>query len=401
MKTVSIIAEYNPFHNGHAYQIAEAKRISGAGRAAVIMSASFVQRGEPACADKFTRAGWALDGGADLVLELPDVFSLACAERFACGAMRILEGAGLAECLCFGSETGDAEALKSIALKEEDGERIAELLSRGVSYPAAVAQAGGFELGPNDILGREYIRAAAKFSPGTEIIAVARAGSGYSDESLGGEFSSAAAIRRALVNASAVGRISPAVLDGLNSAMPRGVLEDISKLMREGVFPASANGLSDAVLYALRRMGKDEIAALPEVNEGLENLFAEHAGSSSDAEELLGKVKSKRYTMARLKRIAMYALLGITEELQAKAVTDESALYVRVLGMKKGAEGMLSELCASSRIPVIVRGSDREKVPEAAARIMRIGDLAHGIRALGQPYEKRFEADAAHRLTVR
>lgn len=90
MKTVGLIAEYDPFHNGHKYHIEEAKRVSGAERAVVVMSASFVQRGEPACADKFTRAEWALEGGADMVIELPDLFSVSCAERFASGAVRIL-----------------------------------------------------------------------------------------------------------------------------------------------------------------------------------------------------------------------------------------------------------------------------------------------------------------------
>ncbi len=400
MKTVSIVAEYNPFHNGHAYQLAEAKRLSGAERAVVVMSASFVQRGEPACADKFTRAKWALDGGADMVLELPDLFSAACAERFACGAVRILAGAGFAESLSFGSETGDAEALRAAALKCEDSAAVADCLKRGLSYPAALAEAG-CALGPNDILGAEYLRAAAKYSPDTAVYAVKREGAGHADEKLGGEFSSAGAIRRAFFSASATGRLCPAVLDGLSGALPRIVLEDAAELMRTGVFPASLEGLSDAALYALRRMSREEMRMLPEVAEGLENLFAEHAADSSGITELLGKVKSKRYTMARLKRIAMCALLGVSEELQRGAASDESRLYARVLGVKKGAEGLIGELSERSRIPVVVRSSDAEKLPDAARETLRVSELAHAIRAVGQPYEKSFEPDLSHRLIVR
>lgn len=400
MRTVSIIAEYNPFHNGHAYQLEEAKRSSGAERAVVIMSASFVQRGEPACADKFTRAKWALDGGADMVLELPDLFSLSCAERFACGAVRVLAGAGFAERLSFGSETGDAEALRRSALKNEDSAAVAELLKRGLSYPAAVAGAGG-ALGPNDILGAEYLRAIERYSPDTEVYAVMREGAGHTDEELGGEFSSGAAIRRVLLGASATGRLSPAVLDGLSGALPRGVLEDAALLMRDGVFPASPEGLSDAALYALRRMSREEMRLLPEVAEGLENLFAAHAADSSGISELLGRVKSRRYTMARLKRIAMYALVGVTERLQRSAAEDDGLLYARVLGVRKGAEGLISELCERSRIPVVVRSSDAEKLPEGARQTLRLSELAHAVRAVGQPYDKSFEPDLSHRLIVR
>ena len=400
MKTVCITAEYNPFHNGHAYQIAEAKRVSGADRALIVMSGSFVQRGEPACADKFVRAGWAISGGADMVIELPEVFSLACAERFASGAVRIMKCTGLADAICFGSESGDAEELTRIALSGEDSGAVANGLSRGLSYPAAVAEAAGGGLAPNDILGAEYIRAAKKHSPETEIYAVKRMGAGYADETLGGEFSSAGAIRRALSGAR-YAKLSPAVLDGLNMALPRNVLEDISRMISEGSFPADLAGLSDAVLFAFRSMSAQEIAALPEIAEGLENLFARYSAECSDAEEMLSKVKSKRYTMARLKRAAMNALLGMTEELQRRAAGDDGMLYARVLAMREDAEEMLSALKKNAAIPVIVRAADREELPEAAKEILRIGELAHLIRALGQPYEKHAAADGSHRLIVR
>ena len=115
MKNIGIVAEYNPFHNGHAYHIEQARKIAGGGSVIAVMSASFVQRGEPAAFDKFTRTAMALQGGADMVLELPDILSLSCAERFALGGVRILSASGIADRLCFGSESGDIDALRRAA----------------------------------------------------------------------------------------------------------------------------------------------------------------------------------------------------------------------------------------------------------------------------------------------
>ena len=165
MKNIGIIAEYNPFHNGHAYHIEQARKIAGGGSVIAVMSASFVQRGEPAAFDKFTRTAMALQGGADMVLELPDILSLSCAERFALGGVRILSASGIADRLCFGSESGDIDALRRAADSKLSGDELSSALSSGLSYPAAAARqlrAHGIGVGsnnPNDVLGIEYIRA--------------------------------------------------------------------------------------------------------------------------------------------------------------------------------------------------------------------------------------------------
>ena len=396
MKTVGIIAEYNPFHNGHAYHIAEAKRVSGADRAVIVMSASFVQRGEPACADKFTRAKWALDGGADL----PDVFALSCAERFASGGVRILSGLGIVDSICFGSETGDAELLRSFP-KDFDVNAFGAAMSSGVSYPAALSRARGASPGPNDILALEYMRAMEKHCPAIKPIAIKRSGSGYSDEALGGEFSSAAAIRNAFSSCCGETKMSPAVFDGLVRALPRSVLDEVSELMRKGLFPISLSSLSDAVLYRFRMLEPDRIKELPEVSEGLENLFSKHCADCGELSEMLGAVKSKRYTMARLKRIAMCGLLGVTEELQKRASEDRNALYARVLGVRESAKELLTEIAEKAAIPVVARSSDREVLPALACEVERISASAYAVSALGRPYEKSFEPDASHRMIVR
>ncbi len=401
MKTVGITAEYNPFHTGHEYHLKASLEVSGAEKAVAIMSGSFVQRGEPACADKFTRAEWAIKHGADMVIELPDVFALSCAERFAAGAVRIMNGTGIIDSICFGSESGDLSALRSAAFHTGDGEALAGALDEGVSYPAAMQKASGIQLDPNDILGVEYIRAAAKYAPNAEVYAVKRIGGGYNDDSLDNELNSAKAIRAALSRYSGQTKMSPAVFDALSRSIPRDVLEDMSGLMKKGAFPASLDELSLPVLYRFRSMTTDETAALPEVAEGLENLYKKHSMDSADVWEMLGRIKSKRYTMARLKRIAMNALLGVSAELQKAACEDDSALYARVLAVKEGSEELLAMLRESAKIPVVIQAADRDALPPLAKRIEEVSCLAHRIRALGQPYDKSARDDREYRLIVR
>ncbi|MCR5610634.1 MAG: nucleotidyltransferase family protein [Clostridiales bacterium] len=400
MKTAGIIAEYNPFHNGHAFHISETRRATGADRVIAVMSGSFVQRGEPACADKFTRASWAISGGADMVIELPDVYSLSCAERFASGAMRILKGTGLVDCICFGSESGDIEDLTEKAEAETDGSAFDKAIGSGLSYPGALAEATGSSPSPNDILGIEYIRANRNRSCGFGMYTVKR-DSDYNSSDLGGEYSSAYAIRLALSGDMASRRISPAVFDGLERALPRNELDEILDMVRGGRFPASAENLSDAVLYKFRSMTRDDIACLPEVSEGLENLYKRYSEECGDHTEMLGRIKSKRYTMARLKRIAMCGLLGISKELQDRAFTDDSGLYARVLAVREGSQSILSELKEKADIPVIVRYSDREELADLGKEIERISAFAHAVRALGQPYEKSYVPDGSNKLVIK
>lgn len=401
MKTVGIVAEYNPFHNGHKYHIEEAKRLSNAERAVIVMSGSFVQRGEPACADKFKRAGWAIENGADAVIELPDVFAVSCAERFASGAVRILSGLGTVDSICFGSETGDLNTLLSAANASAEGTAFSEMMRAGAPYPAAMAGAMGLSLSPNDILGIEYIRAVKKICPSMAIIAVKREGSGYADTDLKEGFSSAGAIRRVLDRYSETAKLSASEFDLLQTTLPRKVLDEISELIKRGCFPATFSGCSDAIMYRLRCMDADEILRLPEISEGLENLFYKHCRDSSDVDEMLYKVKSKRYTMARLKRICICALLGIDRELQDEAANSDDALYARVLAVRKGSEDILSEMKERSRLPLIIQSSDREALPPPASRIEAVSSLAHGLRSIGQPYDKAFVPDISNRLIVR
>ena len=378
MKNIGIVAEYNPFHNGHAYHIEQARKIAGGGSVIAVMSASFVQRGEPAAFDKFTRTAMALQGGADMVLELPDILSLSCAERFALGGVRILSASGIADRLCFGSESGDIDALRRAADSKLSGDELSSALSSGLSYPAAAARqlrAHGIGVGsnnPNDVLGIEYIRALNRIAPAIRPFAVRRIGCGYNENTLPENYASASAVRRALLH--------------LTDSEQRA--------------PAALSGLSQAVLYRLRCMTGEELSRIADVSEGLENPILRAAKSASNIAELLDAVKTKRYTLARLKRILFNALLGITREQQELAAYSDDALYIRVLGIRQSKLHLLSELQENAALPIVLRRSDAESLPFNAKQTLELTRRASLIRALACPGNASCREDFSHRLVI-
>lgn len=393
---LGIIAEYNPFHNGHKYQLEEAKRISGAKHIIVCMSASFVQRGEPACADKFVRTHWALEGGADMVIELPDVLSVSCAERFAMGGIKLLNSTGLISGICFGSESGDISMLRRAASTEPNKDVLKEALAEGHSYPIAkrdALAANGVDLSthaPNDLLGVEYLRAIARLAPSLNAFAVKRIGSGYNDTFGNGEYASATAIR-ALLN-----QASPAQID----ALPQFVREAVQAQMDLGKMPVSLEALSSPIIYSLRKLGANGISNLAEVSEGLENLIFKAAQSCGNYDELLACIKTKRYTLSRLKRILINALLGTTSKLQDLALSLPDALYIRVLGIRKESIHLLSMLHGTASLPIITRHSSLNALSANAAMVFKHSALASSIRALAQPIAKTYEDEFSSALII-
>ena len=405
MSSVGIIAEYNPFHNGHAYQLSEIKHAASVEHIIVVMSGSFVQRGEPACADKFTRAEWALRSGADIVIALPDALSCACAQRFAECGIKLLKASGIADSLCFGSESGDIEKLRSIAGAEPRNEVLTDSLAKGLSYPAALAKS--LELSesdsepilPNDILGIEYLRAVNKFAPDFGTFTVKRVGAAHNETDIDSpasefSFSSASSIRTAF---SGYGNEAP---EKIKKYVPSFVYEDIKRLSSAGRFPADLSGLSDTILYLFRTMEPERIAALADVSEGLENVFRRAAYEAKNVSELLSKVKTKRYTLARLRRICVNALLGTTEELQKTALDAPDALYIHVLGVKKEKINLLSELKHSSSLPVVTKFSDAAGLCENAEKLMEHSRRASAIRSLANPAFKNAADDFSHPLII-
>lgn len=406
MGCLGIVAEYNPLHNGHEYHISQAKRISGADNIIVVMSGSFVQRGEPACADKITRARWALRAGADMVFELPDVFALSCAERFASGSVRLLNATGLVDGISFGSEYDDLSDLLRASELDLNSPVITSSLNSGLSYPAAIS---GFyrEMGlpdfcdaPNAILGIEYIRAASRYAPNFKIYPIKRVGSGYNEGCISEQYTSAAAIRNSYAHMLSSNGLCMDELSLFDSAMPPYVKRDLTSMIREGIFPSTLEGLSEPLLYALRMITERELHGVADVSEGIENVILRAAVNCSNVNELLSAVKTKRYTMARLKRICMNVLLGIDADFQKLCADSYSPLYIRVLGIRQESRYLLSELARKASIPIIISYTDTYALGAPAKRNIEIASKASRLRALAQPKDKRYIDDFSNPLTV-
>ena len=350
-----IIAEYNPFHNGHLYQLREATRLTGQ-PVVVAMSASFMQRGEPACLSKWLRARLAVENGAALVLELPTAFSLRSAQFFASGGVQLLAATGSVNTLSCGVESPelDFRALAQRITSDAAQGRIRSLLSQGKSYAAACAavlgeaqqedgvtamQASSNEgkafaglTKPNDILALEYAKAlqATDIKP----LFIERRGDGYNDREISGTMSSATAIRQALNNSN----------DGWQQAVPASVRQALLD---------NAPGYDAALLwqllrYKLRLMSVDAIADACQCSEGLENLLKDAAACPSFA-EALQLCTSKRYTTSRIRRLFMQLLLDVPRW----RWEDNAPAYLRVLAFNDTGRQLLKQMKATASLPII------------------------------------------------
>ena len=350
-----IIAEYNPFHNGHLYQLREATRLTGQ-PVVVAMSASFMQRGEPACLSKWLRARLAVENGAALVLELPTAFSLRSAQFFASGGVQLLAATGSVTTLSCGVESPELDfgALAQRITSDAAQGRIRSLLSQGKSYAAACAavlseaqqeagvtamQASSNEgqafaglTTPNDILALEYAKALQ--ATDIKLLFIERRGDGYNDREISGTMSSATAIRQALNNSD----------DGWQQAVPASVRQALLD---------NAPGYDAALLwqllrYKLRLMSVDAIADACQCSEGLENLLEDAAACPSFA-EALQLCTSKRYTTSRIRRLLMQLLLDVPRW----RWEDNAPAYLRVLAFNDTGRQLLKQMKATASLPII------------------------------------------------
>ena len=351
MATVlGIIAEYNPFHNGHLYQIEEAKRQTGAEYVVVIMSGNFTQRGNTSLINKWAKTQMALENGVDIVLELPTIYSISSAENFAQGAIKILESLKVVDTLCFGTETGDFAALNNIAnvLYHEPKEYSAILnheLGKGISYPKArenalmmylndIKRYANILSGSNNILAIEYLKALKKLKSEIKPFPIERKKVYYNDEKIVDEFASSTAIRKL---------VALEQYDDLRKVMPRNSYMLLKEEIRKGNYVLDLIKYEKEILYTLRKMTLKEIANLPDVAEGLEHAIKNAANSCNTLLEFVNIVKTKRYTQTRIQRILLYALLGITK----KDMENSKKIipYARVLGFNNKGKEMLSDIC--------------------------------------------------------
>ena len=344
MKIAGVIAEYNPFHNGHAHHLKETRRRGNCDYVVVCMDGSFTQRGEPACMDKWARARLALKCGADAVFELPALWALQPADGFARGGVAVLGGLGC-DLLSFGSEETDINLLKTLA---EMGENeppelraaLREGLAAGKSHARARGEAIAALLGvdaallnsPNLILGTQYLREIRAQNMKMEPLPIKRIGN-YHDAALG-DFASATAIRAA---------IHDGKMEEARFCVPEPAREELRRAGR-------LHAMDDLLLHTLRGMPPEKIAEIPGVGEGLEQRIARCAAEAAGREELLEALKCKRYTRARLSRICACALLKMTKSTVESHAKPE---YARLIGMREDARPLLRELKARSRLPIV------------------------------------------------
>jgi len=360
MATVlGIIAEYNPFHNGHLYQIEEAKRQTGAEYVVAVMSGNFTQRGNTSLINKWAKAKMALESGVDIVLELPTVYSISSAENFAEGAIKILDSLKIVDTLCFGTETDDFAALNNIAnvLYHEPKEYVAILnheLGKGISYPKArenalmmylndIKRYANILSGSNNILAIEYLKALKRLKSDMTPFSVQRKKVYYNDDRIVDEFASSTAIRKL---------IATEQYDDVRKVVPRASYMLLKEEIEKGNFVIDVIKFEKEILFNLRKMTVKEIAELPDVSEGLEYAIKNAADSCNNLIDLVNIIKSKRYTQTRIQRILLYALLGITKKDMANS--KKVIPYARVLGFNRKGKEMLSDICSiNSKINMV------------------------------------------------
>ena len=371
MITTGIIAEYNPFHNGHEYLLSKARSETNADFLVVVMSGAFVQRGEPAVISKKARVEQALAGGADLVLELPFDCAMASAQTFARGGVKILDACGVVNNLYFGSECGDIKILLETAqalLLPEFDVMLKKELESGKSYPAArqavlnefIGERAQVLTEPNNLLGIEYLLALNYFNSSITAHSVARKGVSHDAINAEGTSVSAFALRNFIKSG-----------ENVDGYTPEPCAEILQREMRDGRGPVSVDNMERAMLAGLRKMSPDEFKNIRDVSEGLEYSLHRASLESTDTESIITSVKSKRYTYSRIRRILMHAYMGLNVPRASESVPG----YIRILGMKKSAAPMVKELRKKAKLPVLQRLASERELPEALLREIKATDI--------------------------
>lgn len=376
---IGIVAEYNPFHNGHALHLAESRALLGSESPVVcVMSGDFVQRGTAAVYSKFARAEAAARCGVDLVLELPVPWSVSSAERFARGAVGLLGALGIVTHLSFGSECGEVEPLQQVAealLDPALGADLREELQNGVPFALARQRAVARRVGalaelleaPNNILAVEYLKAIYDLRLNLRPVTVPRTGAQHDAPGGKGRFRSAAELRTLL------GAGQP-VADYL----PREAADVYAREEKLGRGPVLQEHLEAATLSRLRMLDRAAYAALPDAEEGLGNALFRAAHEEATLDAVLAAAKSRRYALARIRRMAACAALGVRA-----GAADGLPPYARVLAVGAQGRALLREIAERSDLPVITKpAAGRELPPEDAAVFIRNAD-AHDFYVLG------------------
>lgn len=399
MKIIGIIAEYNPFHNGHAYQLSKIREETGADYIAVAMSGDFVQRGEPAIIDKYARTEMALQSGADLALELPVLWSTASAEAFAMASVTLFEKMGCVDGICFGAETDNLPLLTTIADiltdEPEDYRRLlSSFLKKGMSFPSARAQAlceintenSSFKTtieilsdilsSPNNILAIEYLKALKRLHSSMKPILLKRIGAGYHDTEINAAennsqkkaeaipTASATAIRNLVFSKNTV--ISPVIpaspasvllSDVLQSSMPDSALRILTDYLKQYP-PIHVDDFSPLLGYQLLTRDKSSISHIGDITPEIANRLYNNRYQYHSFSQFCQLNKSREVTYTRISRILLHLILQITEDTYALGCFLDYIPYLRILGFKKCNSSLLSVIKKSASVPMISKLAD-------------------------------------------
>lgn len=392
MRICGIIAEYNPFHNGHKYQIDKVREELKPDAIIAIMSGNFIQRGQPALFDKWTRTKMALLNGVDLVIELPIFYSVSSAEYFATGGIGILNSLRVVNDVCFGASTEDIDTLKRIAnvlfLEPEGYKKLLHSdLKRGASFPIARSNAlknflkkeydakyiADILLDSNNILAIEYLKALQYLNSDINAVSIKRKGASYNSLEIVDNIASATAIRD---------RILKNEMENISKLMPENCYSIIEQEIINGKLPISMNDFEKEILFSYRKYTLDEISSLNDVSEGLENTLKKCSNENYTLEEFVEAVKSKRYTKTRIQRLCMNALLDI-KKLDVECYK-HNLQYIRVLGFNKNGEKLLNRIHNSANLPIVTNVPKFMKIANDAQKKMIEKDiLATNIYTLG------------------
>jgi len=402
---LGIIAEYNPLHNGHMYHIQKAKELTQADYVVAVISGNFTQRGLPAIINKWEKTKMALEAGIDLVIELPTLYSISSAENFADGAVKVLKELGFVTHISFGMEAEDLSELNNIAnvlVEEPEGyvDTLKSELKKGISYPKARQIAieeyfndkayGKLLSGSNNILAIEYLKAIKKQKAEIIPVGIKREKVFYNSKKIIDEFASSTGIRSLMIHNE---------FDAISKVVPSKTFNVLLENIKSGTYIKGLSSFENIIIYKLRTMNKSEIANLPEVSEGLENLIKTAVTTTNSIDTLIAKIKSKRYTKTKIQRILLYTLLDITK--QDMEIAEKIVPYVRVLAASKQGKKLLPNINPKTKVITSVKKFETENKNRRLGRMLNIDKQASDIYTIGYKKESKAGLDYTNGLMIK
>lgn len=413
MNIVGIVAEYNPFHNGHLYHLEKSKQITDSDFVIAVMSPNFVQRGAPALTDKWTRTQMALLSGVDLVIELPTPYACSSAEFFANASVSLLHHTGIVDYISFGSESNNIELLGCIAnILNDEPTKFKELLrdnlQNGSTFPKARANALseycssisslGISLQelkraistPNNILGIEYIKALKKLNTNIVPMTLQRTAANYHDNSINGNIASATAIRH---------HLETSALNSISNTVPSHSYNLLNKTNDQG--SVNYTKLSEFLNYRLLFSNKEDLRNIVGVAEGIENRILSVFTKTQTLDEMIAGIKSKRFTQTAIQRILMNIILQITKEDFYSFEDHGGPAYVRVLGFRRSSQMLLAKIKKESSLPLVMNVKrDYPNLSPIAKKMIDIEIRCTNIYSALYYNDPRYNLDLTHPIVI-